>query len=212
MQQPNFATPPHGSAALLEIGNNPPSDAIHPTQHPPHNPRCAPPPSSPSAGPRTPATPSSPPAHSRSRKRLADSVITGTSKRETRALTPPPLRRPPRHRGASLPLRTSDGRAVDRVHRARSLPTASVRAGARANSRAHRSEARSSEVCFVFPPFLRALGTLAPRREVEGPSSPQRKILCHFDPFGSFRVNSGRNPCFEQSEKSSCQIPRIRSG
>ena len=136
MQQPNFATPPHGSAALLEIGNNPPSDAIHPTQHPPHNPRCAPTPSSPSAGPRTPATPSSPPAHSRSRKRLADSVITGTSKRETRALTPPPLRRPPRHRGASLPLRTSDGRAVDRVHRARSLPTASVRAGARANSRA----------------------------------------------------------------------------
>jgi len=33
--------------------------------------------------------------------------------------------------------------------------------------------------------------------------STQRKNLCHFDPFGKLRVNSGRNPCFEQGEKSS---------
>jgi hypothetical protein len=70
------------------------------------------------------------------RVKVGGQCATGTSKRATRALTPPPLRRPPRHRGASLPLRTSDGRVVDRVHRARSLPTASVHAGARADSRA----------------------------------------------------------------------------
>ena len=74
--------------------------------------------------------------------------------------TPTPTPTPPRR---SLPLRTSDGRAVDRVHRARSLPTASVPAGARANSRAHRSEARTLEVSTVLRSSGSALGTLAPR-------------------------------------------------
>ena len=74
--------------------------------------------------------------------------------------TPTPTPTPPRR---SLPLRTSDGRAVDRVHRAWSLPTASVRAGARANSRAHRSEARTWEVSTVLRSSGSVLGTLAPR-------------------------------------------------
>src|SRR3990167_3184966 len=35
----------------------------------------------------------------------------------------------------------------------------------------------------------------------------QSDTPCHFDPFGTLRVNSGRNPCFEQSEKSSFLDP-----
>ena len=89
--------------------------------------------------------------------------------------TPTPTPTPPRR---SLPLRTSDGRAVDRVHRAWSLPTASVNAGARANSRAHRSEARTLEVSTVLRSSGRALGTLAPR-ELTPTTAPARPPLLH---------------------------------
>jgi hypothetical protein len=47
--------------------------------------------------------------------------------------------------------------------------------------------------------------------QVEGktPSSENSENIpnfapCHFDHFGRLRVNSGRNPSFEESEKSSC--------
>jgi len=46
--------------------------------------------------------------------------------------------------------------------------------------------------------------------KVEGAAKEKSVVIS--TPSARLRVDSGRNPCFEQSEKSSSYIPRNRSG
>ena len=135
------------------------------------------------------------------------SCYTGDAQgRDEGSLPPPPLHGHPTAGVASSPapsgpLAKAAPSARSRPPRRRlhqHRPTAIVPAGARANSRAHRSEARSSEVSTVSVTILRALGTLAPKdfgpAAAPGSSPAVRHPLAHPERVAPIRLPNRATP------------------